>query len=96
MEFELQTEVTEDPPLFTLTCISEGSPVTSVVWEREGEAIVDDANHSSSQIVVNASDVVYHNVLMVRGRNGGEYTCTVYNSMGTFSGRTIDIRGMLM
>jgi hypothetical protein len=92
VEFELQTEVTEDPPLFTLTCISEGSPVTSVVWEREGEEIVDDASHSSSQIVVNAVDVVYHNVLMVRGRNGGEYTCTVYNSMGTFSGRTIDVR----
>ena len=95
MVFEIETEVAEDPPQFSLTCISEGGPVTNVLWEREGETIEDDASHSSSQIVVNAVDAIYHNVLVVTGRNGGQYTCTVSNARTSF-GKSIAVEGIMM
>ena len=83
--FELETGLRDDPPQFSLTCISEGGPATNVLWEREGEDIVDDANHSSSQIVVDAVEAIYHNILVVTGRYGGDYTCTVSHSRTSFS-----------
>ena len=92
VSFEPETDLLEEPPQFSLICISVGGPVTEVAWEREGEVVVDDADHSSSQIVIDPSDAVYHNVLVVSGRYGGEYTCTVSNVKTSFS-TTIDIEG---
>ena len=83
--FELETGLTDDPPQFSLTCISEGGPATNVQWEREGDDIVDDANHSFSQIVVDAVEAIYHNILVVTGRYDGEYTCMVSHSRTSFS-----------
>lgn len=90
--FELETELTTDPPQFSLTCRSDGGPVTTVEWERDGVMIQDDNNHSSSQIVVDPLSVVYHNVLVVTGRNGGEYMCTVINDKTSLSG-IINVEG---
>ena len=92
MSFELETEITEDPPRFSLTCTTEGGPATNVEWERDGVAIVDDANHSSSQIVVDAVDAEYDNVLVVTGRNGGEYSCTVSHARTSIIG-SIQVEG---
>ena len=91
--FELGTELTEEQPEFSLTCISEGGPATNVVWRREGAEIEDDSSHSSSQIVVDTVDAVYHNILVVTGRNGGEYTCTVSHARTTIIG-SIQVEGI--
>ena len=81
----LHSEPNENPPEFTLTCVSEGGPATAVVWERNGEPVQEDSNHETSQIIVDRlADTVYHNRLRVRGREGGEYMCTVSNNIQVF------------
>ena len=78
--FTLDTEVSEDPPEFTLTCVSRGGPATLVVWRRDGMEITENSTYSTSQIIVNTSSTtVYNNTLRVRGREGGVYRCAVTN-----------------
>ena len=80
--FTLDSEVSEDPPEFTLTCVSKGGPATRVVWRRDGKEITESSTYSTSQIIVNTfSTTVYNNTLRVRGREGGVYRCTVSNSL---------------
>ena len=79
--FTLDSEVSEDPPQFTLTCVSKGGPATLVVWRRDGKEITENSTYSTSQIIVDTSSIpVYNNTLRVRGREGGVYRCTVSNS----------------
>ena len=76
--FTLDSEVSEDPPEFTLTCVSRGGPSTRVVWRRDGKEITENSTYSTSQIIVaTSSTTVYNNTLRVRGREGGVYRCTV-------------------
>ena len=75
--FEQHTEVTVDPPQFSLACRTQGGPATTVVWKRDGTTVADDGNHTTSQIVLDAGSAIYYNVLVVTGREGGEYECTV-------------------
>ena len=47
--------------------------------------VQEDSNHETSQIIVDRlADTVYHNRLRVRGREGGEYMCTVSNNIRDF------------
>ena len=79
--FTLDSEVNEDPPEFTLTCVSKGGPATRVVWRRDGKEITENSTYSTSQIIVDTSSTtVYNNTLRVRGREGGVYRCNVSNS----------------
>ena len=86
MYFTLNSEANEDPPEFTLTCQSQGGPVTEVVWRRttEGNTVTveEDSNHTTSQIIVDtSSNTVYNNTLRVRGRETTvTYRCTVSNN----------------
>ena len=82
----LHSEPIENPPEFTLTCRSEGGPVTTVVWWRDLVPVQEDSNHETSQIIVDTSEnTVYHNILRVRGREGGLYTCNVSNNIQDFA-----------
>ena len=75
----------ENPPEFTLICRSKSGPVTTVMWWRNGEPVQEDSNHETSQIIVDTSEnTVYHNILRVRGREGGLYTCNVSNNIQDF------------
>ena len=79
--FTLDSKVNEDPPEFTITCVSKGGPATLVVWSRNGEVITENSTYSTSQIIVDTSSItVYNNTLRVRGREGGVYRCTANNS----------------
>ena len=81
LSFTLDSEVSEDPPEFTLTCVSRGGPATRVVWRRDGMEITENSTYSTSQIIVDTSSTtVYNNTLRVRGREGGVYRCAVSNS----------------
>ena len=80
MFFTLNSEVSEDPPQFTLTCVSKGGPAIRVVWRRDGKEIAENSTYSTSQIIVDTSSTtVYNNTLRVRGREGGAYQCDVTN-----------------
>ena len=82
--FTLDSKVSEDPPEFTLTCVSKGGPATLVVWRRDGKEITENSTYSTSQIIVDTSSItVYNNTLRVRGREGGVYRCTVSNSQNS-------------
>ena len=78
--FTLDSEVSEDPPQFTLTCVSKGGPATLVVWRMDGKDITENSTYSTSQIIVDTSSItVYNNTLRVRGREVGVYRCAVSN-----------------
>ena len=83
MYFTLDSEANEDPPEFTLTCQSEGGPVTEVVWRRTAGGntvtVEEDSRHTTSQIIVDtSSNTVYNNTLRVRERETTvTYNCTV-------------------
>ena len=81
MSFTLHTEPDVSPPEFTLTCRSEGGPATTVSWEKNGTTLGEGDNIiETSQVIVNISrNAVYENRLRVRGRETGEYNCTVSN-----------------
>ena len=91
--FTLDSEVSEDPPEFTLTCVSKGGPATRVVWRRDGMEITDNSAYSTSQIIVDTSRLaVYNNTLRVRGREEGVYRCTVSNSQSLSFGVTMQLQ----
>ena len=82
--FTLDSEVSEAPPVFTLTCASRGGPATHVAWRRDGKEITENSTYSTSQIIVDTSSItVYNNTLRVRGREGGAYRCAVSNSQNS-------------
>ena len=88
LHFTLDSEVSEDPPQFTLTCVSKGGPATLVVWRRDGKEITENSTYSTSQIIVNTSSIpVYNNTLRVRGREGGVYQCDVTNTQNSITAR---------
>ena len=69
-------------PKFTLTCRSEGGPATVVLWKRNGVTVQEDSQHETSRVIVDTSqNAVYENRLQIRGREGGEYKCTVRSSI---------------
>lgn len=93
--FTLHTDPIETPPEFSLTCRSEGGPATTVVWSRNGVPVEEDNDHNTTQIIVNTSNVtVYENRLRVRGREGGQYKCTVSNNLGSESSRIFLVKGI--
>ncbi len=70
------TVLTGDPPLFVLTCTSEGGPASAVTWSRNGVPVTENSNHVVLQSVVDGETAVYNNTLTVSASEFGTYTCT--------------------
>ena len=78
--FQLDTDPTTDPPVFTLTCTSTGGPATTVSWRRDGTMLSDDSTYSiTSRVLTDAETATYTHTLTVTGRLVGEYQCSVSN-----------------
>ena len=75
-----------DSPEFTLTCRSEGGPVTTVMWIKDGIPLHEtNISYTTSQIITNtSSNSVYNNTLSIKGREYGTYNCTVNNNIKDF------------
>ena len=76
ISFNLDSDLNEASPQFTLTCISTGGPATTVTWTRDSVTVTEGNttlldDHVTSQ---------YTHTLTVTGRRGGLYTCTVANN----------------
>ena len=85
--FTLDSEVSEDPPQFTLTCVSKGGPASLVVWERGGMEMTENSTYSTSQIIVDTSSTtVYNNNLRVLQRLV-RYQCDVTNRQNSITAR---------
>ena len=71
------------PPEFTIICLTEGGPATTVLWYRpNGDRVEqEDSDHETSQIIVDTRNSVYENRLRVRGREGGTYFCIIRNNI---------------
>ena len=75
----------------TVTCVSTGSPATTVSWMKDGQPlnITDDGStdYTLTQTVTNRVSSTYYNVLTVsEGVSvAGTYTCTVTNDLGSAS-----------
>ena len=69
------------PPEFTIICRTHGGPATTVDWFwpllQDGSTI----EYNSSQIIVDTSHSVYDNTLVIRGREDGDYQCTIGNNI---------------
>ena len=77
------TDLTYEEEGHTLTCVSTGSPATTVSWMRDGVSIDD---YNLTQTVTDRYSSTYSNVLTVsEGAPGGvtgTYSCTVSNLLG--------------
>ena len=76
-----------DPTANSLTCISTGSPATTVTWMRDGQALtIDGSTHQLIQTVTNRRESTYENVLTINDRLstvGHIFRCTVTNTLGS-------------
>ncbi len=73
--------------MFTLTCNSGGGPATTVTWKRDGTVVSEDSNHVTTSALVGQSGPDYTSTLTVTGKEGGLYTCTVTNDIGSADGQ---------
>ena len=80
------TDLTYDEESRTLTCVSTGSPATTVSWMRDGLSIDDSTGYTHTQTVTDRANSTYSNILRATegtpGGVAGTYTCTVSNELG--------------
>ena len=80
INFQLNSELNANTPMFTLTCTSTGGPATTVSWRRGSIMLSSTSQIVTSQIVTNTETGTYMNTLRVAMREVGVYTCTVSNN----------------
>ena len=77
IHFQLTSDLHSPTPTFTLTCVSNGGPVTYVNWTRDGIPVPQNRYHLTSHLLVNAQVASYHSTLSITGRLPGLYRCEV-------------------
>jgi len=80
INFQLETQPTTDPPVFTLNCTSTGGPATTVSWTRDGDIVTANNSYINSSQVTDTETATYVHTLRVTGRQVGLYRCSVSNS----------------
>ena len=76
MTFTLNSDLNGASPQFTLTCISNGGPATTVTWIRDSATAMGD----EMTVLDNAETATYTHSLTVTDRLGGLYQCNVSNT----------------
>ena len=82
---------------FVLTCESQHSPPTEVIWGKDGQLIdLNDnvSDYKMTQVLVNRVTSTYKSTLTKDGVLDdvvGEYSCTVVNSLGTSNTRNTTV-----
>ena len=80
-------DVTFDPDLRTLTCISTGGPATTVTWTRDSTTVTE----GTDTVLNDAPMATYTHTLNVS--IGGEYRCTVTNSKPSTASASATLEG---
>ena len=88
--FPTITSLTYEEEARTLTCVSTGSPATTVSWVKDGVPLsIDGSTYQLTQTITDRVSSTYSNVLTVSETAptgiAGTYTCTVSNDLGTDS-----------
>ena len=74
---------------FNLTCISTGGPATTVTWMSDSENVTE----GNETVLNNRTTAQYTHTLIVTGRLGGLYTCTVANDKPSEDSMQLSIQG---
>ena len=90
MIFTLDSDISENFPQFTLTCISTGGPVTTVTWTRDSDTVTE----GTETVLDDRVTAQYTHTLTVTGRLGGLYTCTVVNEQLSIATASTFIQGL--
>ena len=77
IHFQLTSDLHSPTPTFTLTCVSNGGPVTYANWTKDGIPVPQNRYHLASHSLVNAQVATYHSTLSITGRLPGLYRCEV-------------------
>ena len=89
--FQLTSDPAAQSVSFSLTCTSNGGPISTMKWRNDGMAV------SGSNIypdLTNNETATYINVLQVSGRETGTYSCDATDGAGTISlSITITVQG---
>ena len=90
--------MTPSDTALTLNCISTGSPVTNVIWRKDGYSLVNDSSYVTTQVLTNGITATYDNLLSISAPPSeliGEYSCIVHDSLGRNSETsTIQLNGI--
>ena len=90
MDFELDSDVNEENPQFTLTCISTGGPATTVTWTRDSETV----SEGNMTVLDDRETAQYTHTLTVSGRLGGLYQCNVSNIKPSSASAQLNVQGI--
>ena len=66
---------------FSLTCTSNGGPINTTLWEKNGVPVPGSSIYPD---LIDAEMATYSNTLQMMGRQSGVYTCTATDG-GTLS-----------
>ena len=73
---------------FTLTCISNGGPATTVTWTRDSTTVTE----GTETVLANTVTAEYVHTLQVIARQEGVYTCAISNRVSIISAE-LDVAG---
>ena len=91
INFALTSDPAAQSVTFSLTCTSNGGPINTMQWERDGVVL----NGSNIYPELNdAETATYSNTLQLTGRETGMYTCTVTDGDTLSLSRNITIEGI--
>ena len=90
MIFSEDSDIDGENPRFTLTCISTGGPATTVTWTRDSEAV-----SGGMTMLDDRMTAQYTHTLIVRGRLGGRYQCSVVNNKPSSDTAQLTVEGTL-
>ena len=90
IHFTLDSDLTAEPPQFTLTCISIEGPATSVEWTRDSTTVITEGTET---VLNDQMAARYTHTLAVTGRLGGDYICNVSNSISSILSSSLSIEG---
>ena len=89
--FKLGSNLNEESPQFTLTCISTGGPATTVTWTRDSQTV----SKGNMTVLDDREDANYIHTLTVSERLEGLYQCNVSNNKPSSNSAQLNVQGIL-
>ena len=88
VSFVVTSDLPQETPQFTLTCISTGGPATTVTWTRDSATVTE----GTETVLDDPVTAQYTHTLT--GSTAGVYTCTVANNKPSSDSVNITVEGM--
>ena len=89
--FQLTSDPAAQSVTFSLTCTSNGGPINTMQWERDGVAVPGSNIYPD---LTDAGTATYSNTLHVTGRQTGVYTCTATDGATLSLSERLTVKGI--